>query len=157
VDCPTCGRSVGVPQKDGQAERVGRPSLNHEDSQLAEALREVAAIAQSSEIALPQIPPERHRGTDARETREVHAPPPMVIPADPLAPARPIEQQPMPGPAGFIQPEAFNDDSAEDDEETYYERVPFKSLESLTTAEPVPAAERFAAGKIELRATALDQ
>ena len=137
VDCPTCGRSVGVPQKDGQAERVGRPSLNHEDSQLAEALREVAAIAQSSEIAMPQIPPERRPAADARETREVHAPPPKVVPAAPLAPARPIE----PEPGGFIQPEALNDDSADDDEETFYERVPFKSLESLTTAEPVPAAD----------------
>ena len=91
VDCPTCGRSVKVPQKDGQAERVGTPALDHADSQLAQALNEVAAIAQSSSVALPEIPSRYRQSGDVRETREVHAPPPKVVPAAPQPPAERIE------------------------------------------------------------------
>ncbi len=111
VDCPTCGRSVKVPPKDGEAERVGAPSLDHADSQLAEALNEVAAIAESSGLALPQRPPRHQRSSDAHETREVHAPPPSVIPAAPQPPAERVE------PA--------------EDEETLYTNAALEELASL--------------------------
>lgn len=135
VDCPTCGRSVGVPQKDGQAERVDSPSLNHEDSELAEALREVAAIAQSSDVAVPRKPPESRRDSDARETREVYAPPPQVVPAEPLSPAKPIEPQPQPSPEQ-AEPEDFPDRApTEDADETLAENAPLEKLATLAEAE----------------------
>jgi len=135
VDCPTCGRSVGVPQKDGQAERVDSPSLNHNDSELAEALREVAAIAQSSDVAVPQKPPESRHDSDARETREVYAPPPQVVPADPLSPAKPIEPDPQPSPE-LAEPEDFPDRDATDDADaTLAENAPLSKLAALADEE----------------------
>lgn len=125
VDCPTCGRSVGVPHKDGNAERVGRPSLNHDDSQLADALREVAAIARSSELAIPQPPPISH-STDARETREVDAPPPKIIPTAPLPPAQPIDSH-----SPVRQPQAYTEKYADDFPETYSANGP-SPLDHLT-------------------------
>ncbi|MCA9071658.1 MAG: hypothetical protein KDA84_22180, partial [Planctomycetaceae bacterium] len=120
VDCPTCGRSVGVPHKDGTAERVGRPSLNHDDSQLADALREVAAIARSSETALPHPPPFTH-STDARETREVDSPPPKIIPTSPLPPAEPLNAAPVPH---NLERPSYGDDYADESQDTYYATGP---------------------------------
>jgi hypothetical protein len=137
VDCPACGRSVGVPKKDGEkAERVGRPSLNHQDSQLAEALREVAAIAQSSDMAIPQLPPVFDRPTDARETREVNAPPPRIIPAEPLPPVRHLDPPPPPK----LSPAALEDPNADySEEETAFDtRLPLEQL-ALLAEPPEPA------------------
>ncbi len=128
VDCPTCGRSVKVPQKDGQAERVGVPALDHEDSQLAKALNEVAAIAQSSSVALPELPPRYQRSGDVRETREVHAPPPKVIPADPQPPAEPIEPPSEP--------------PVDEDEETLCAHSALAELATLAQSESPDAPSR---------------
>lgn len=140
VDCPTCGRSVGVPQKDGQAERVDSPSLNHDDSELAEALREVAAIAQSSHVPTSRKPPESRHNSDARETREVYAPPPQVVPAKPLSPAKPIEPEPQPSPE-LAEPEDFpNRDFAENADATLAENAPLSKLATLADGEPNQSA-----------------
>lgn len=135
VDCPACGRSVGVPRKEGEkAERVGRPSLDHEDSQLADALREVAAIAQSSDMALPQLPPALERPTDARETREVNVPPPRIIPTAPLPPIKHFDPPPPPKLAPVATAEPYADYS---EEETAFDtRLPLEQLASLATVEP---------------------
>jgi hypothetical protein len=118
---------------------VGRPSLNHDDSQLAEALREVAAIAQSSEMAIPQLPL-FDRTSDARETREVHAPPPKVIPAEPLPPAERLEP-PLPPKLHPSARSARVDSPETSDEETLYSRGPLEQLASLAgMEEPEPSA-----------------
>jgi hypothetical protein len=142
VDCPTCGRSMGVPLKDGQAERVGRPSLNHEDSQLAEALREVAAIAHSSERAIPQLPPHFDRDSDVRETREVHMPPPKVIPAEPLPPAERLDPPSQPMSHTSIPSGGGEADFAADTaEETLFSQVPLEHLASLARMEQAEAGD----------------
>lgn len=128
VDCPTCGRSVGVPHEDGTAERVGRPSLNHDDSQLADALREVAAIAGSSEMAIPQPPPASDHSSDARETREVDSLPPQVVPTSPLPPVEPISVDSLPD---MQQPNTKGNYSADASQETYYSQGP-SPLDHLT-------------------------
>jgi hypothetical protein len=146
VDCPACGRSVGVPKKEGEkAERVGRPSLNHDDSQLAEALREVAAIAQSSDMAIPQLPPSFEHVSDGRETREVNVPPPRIIPSAPLPPIKHFDPPPpprlVPGPA-----DPYADYS---DEETAFDtRLPLEELASLAKAEPAPLPLPSAYGQV---------
>src|SRR5687768_9142681 len=138
VDCPACGRSVGVPRKDGEkAERVGRPSLDHEDSQLAEALREVAAIAHSSDMAIPQLPPTYERTSDGRETREVNAPPPRVIPSAPLPPIKHFDPPPPPK---LAPADPYADYS---EEETAFDaKLPLEQLASLAKveAEPFPSS-----------------
>lgn len=135
VDCPACGRSVGVPKKDGEkAERVGRPSLNHDDSQLAEALREVAAIAQSSDMAIPQLPPPGafERASDARETREVNVPPPRIVPSAPLPPIKHFDPPPPPK---LVEP-AVDPYADYSEEETAFDtRLPLEQLASLAKTE----------------------
>lgn len=136
VDCPACGRSVGVPKKDGdKAERVGRPALDHQDSQLAEALREVAAIAQSSDMAIPQLPPMFDHANEGRETREVNVPPPRIIPTAPLPPIKHFD--PPPAPKLVELPEDPYADYSE--EETAFDtRLPLEQLASLAKTEAYP-------------------
>ncbi len=45
VDCPTCGRSIRVPELDGSAAPVPEPELDGADAHLARALDELAALA----------------------------------------------------------------------------------------------------------------
>ena len=133
---------MGVPLKDGEAQRVGRPSLNHDDAQLAEALREVAAIARSSERAIPQLPPVFDRTGDARETREVHMPPPKAISADPLPPAERIDP-PKPKSHPALPPvDAEADFQADTAEETLFSHVPLEHLASLARLEDPEEDER---------------
>ena len=46
VDCPTCGRTVRVPNLDGRAEPVSAPGMNLNDSSLVQALDALAMIGQ---------------------------------------------------------------------------------------------------------------
>src|SRR6185436_14271417 len=45
VDCPTCGRSIRVPQLDGTLQPIPQPELNLQDAHLARALDELARLA----------------------------------------------------------------------------------------------------------------
>ncbi|MBS0203682.1 MAG: hypothetical protein JSS49_12325 [Planctomycetes bacterium] len=45
VDCPTCGRSIRVPQLDGSLQPLPEPELNLQDAQLARALDELARLS----------------------------------------------------------------------------------------------------------------
>lgn len=45
VDCPTCGRSIRVPQLDGSLQPLPEPELNLQDAHLARALDELACLA----------------------------------------------------------------------------------------------------------------
>ena len=48
VDCPTCGRSIRVPQRSGKAKAVtAKPKLDLEDDALSAALDELVALGQS--------------------------------------------------------------------------------------------------------------
>ena len=46
-DCPTCGRTLRVPQLDGRSDPVPRPALNLNDPSLVSALDELAMIGQA--------------------------------------------------------------------------------------------------------------
>ena len=46
VDCPTCGRSVRVPQLDGQVEPLPAPAMDMDDSSLVNALDALARIGE---------------------------------------------------------------------------------------------------------------
>ena len=47
VDCPTCGRSIRVPQLDGSLQPLPVPELNLQDAHLARALDELARLGLS--------------------------------------------------------------------------------------------------------------
>jgi hypothetical protein len=49
VDCPTCGRTIRIPDLDGTVRPLPKPSLDLHDSSLARALDELALIGASSE------------------------------------------------------------------------------------------------------------
>lgn len=62
VDCPTCGRQLRVPGPDKQLAPIPDPQLDLGDAQLAEALRELAAIPEGSDEGLADTPaPEARR------------------------------------------------------------------------------------------------
>jgi hypothetical protein len=47
VDCPTCGRSIRVPQLDGSLQPLPPPELNLQDAHLSRALDELAKLGES--------------------------------------------------------------------------------------------------------------
>jgi len=49
VDCPTCGRTIRIPELDGTVRPLPKPSLDLQDSSLARALDELASIGTNSE------------------------------------------------------------------------------------------------------------
>ena len=105
-DCPTCGRTIRVPNLDGTVQPLPKPGLNLQDSKLANALAELADIgkpvdtheepAASSRDSLPQeiVPHRRAEPIDL---------PPMRVP-------KPIQVGPRP-PAPIVPAAARNDSS----------------------------------------------
>lgn len=53
VDCPTCGRTIRVPELDGSVVPVPAPGLNSADEHLGRALDELAALAQVDLVSAP--------------------------------------------------------------------------------------------------------
>ncbi len=51
VDCPTCGRSIKVPQRDGQADDVSRPQMNFHDPEIADAMAEIQSLADPKPVS----------------------------------------------------------------------------------------------------------
>lgn len=98
VDCPTCGRTIRVPDPEGKRLPLPDLKLNLKDSKLANALDELARLSEARpgpnepESAVAVV-----EGDDAA-ARNVAAPlPPQVIPApipvEPLVVAKPIPLQ----------------------------------------------------------------
>lgn len=63
-DCPTCGRTIRVPDLDGKVKPLPKPGLNLEDSRLASALNELASIDR------PDAASERAQSGDGPRVRE---------------------------------------------------------------------------------------
>lgn len=87
VDCPTCGRSIRVPELDGMVAPVPSPELNLRDAKLARALEELAHwnAPQSGPVA-----------SESEEEEELPQPIVEPIPIEvPVAP-EPVLVQPPP-------------------------------------------------------------
>lgn len=129
VDCPTCGRTIRVPDLDGTIRPLPKPGLDMQDSSLAKALNEIAAIggepvgaddddaeqfdsaAVSDSDDMEQFesaPPE----DDVTERKAPPAAGPEVVELDPLPPPEPIELAPAAAQRRELPPSAdFDDDS----------------------------------------------
>lgn len=55
VDCPTCGRSIKVPRRDGQAEDVDRPQMNFHDPKIADAMAELQSLGNPSPVTKDDV------------------------------------------------------------------------------------------------------
>lgn len=84
VDCPTCGRTIRVPELDGSLAPVPAPGLNSDDEHLARALDELGALAQIDLQALPAA--EDLEEPDDEIPQPLPEPVPMEIPI-PITPA----------------------------------------------------------------------
>lgn len=84
VDCPTCGRSIRVPELDGRVAPLPAPGLNTEDSHLARALDELAALAQVNlsepVVATDLEEPDEEIPQPLPEPVPVEIPVPMTVP-----------------------------------------------------------------------------
>lgn len=84
VDCPTCGRTIRVPDPEGNVEPLPEPKLNLQDSRLANALNELAALGRGdtfepeSAVAVADV------------EHETPKPPTAAIAPAPLAPPVPV-------------------------------------------------------------------
>lgn len=83
VDCPTCGRSIRVPGLDGVAAPLPSPELDREDSHLARALDELAALADA-----PVNRPVFAEPVDVNEDAEIPQPLPEPEPVELPMPVR---------------------------------------------------------------------
>lgn len=111
VDCPTCGRSIRVPQQNGKAKAVtAKPRIDLEDQDLSAALDELVALGQIDPAPVtrlgqpsngePELPEaSTHQPPIMQQTRpdpsipeptraSVPTPPPEPIPLAPLPPVQ---------------------------------------------------------------------
>lgn len=102
VDCPTCGRSIRVPQLDGSLQPLPAPELNLQDAHLARALDELARLGMSD--SHPVVKP-AEPGDDFDDDAENEMPQLIVEPI-------PIEV-PIPPTPIAINPPAQDDDDDE--------------------------------------------
>jgi hypothetical protein len=93
VDCPTCGRTIRVPELDGTIKPLPKPGLNTKDSELARALDELASIGESEAPPESKIPSESPAAPEPRRKpvlRSVEiAPLPAPVPIEVSAPPPP--------------------------------------------------------------------
>lgn len=84
VDCPTCGRTIRVPDPEGHVQPLPELKLNLKDSKLATALEELAMFGQGASEAEPE-------SAVAVAEGEANSPKPPVVPAAPV----PIRVEPV--------------------------------------------------------------
>lgn len=91
VDCPSCGRTVRVPNLDGRVDPVSAPEFDLQDSALAKALDQLAMIGQlpADEVAFEVAPEELSPPAPTSSAPPVPAPQPIIA-AAPL-PAQIVE------------------------------------------------------------------
>ena len=88
VDCPTCGRAIRVPKLDGRVDPIPQPQLNLQDSQLANALDELASIGEVSVIDDDEGEIDNILNRETREADSMEpAPLPEPVAIDPPLPA----------------------------------------------------------------------
>ena len=94
VDCPTCGRTVRVPELNGTRAPIPKPALDLQDSQLAGALDELARIGDLDDVAAdapaPPPAPEVLAPVPAPVPVPIQLPEPDAVPAPP--PSAPAPQ-----------------------------------------------------------------
>lgn len=90
VDCPTCGRSIRVPDEQGRVKPIPQPRLDLRDRELAQALEELGSIGKQSPDAAETAPP--------REVVQVvePAPAPVAIALPDPVPVAPRPALPVP-------------------------------------------------------------
>jgi hypothetical protein len=97
TDCPTCGRTIRVPQLDGKTAPLPKPEMNHGDSGLAKALNALASLGDGA-AAVAEVEP-----VPAKAVAIVLAPAPALEPIPvpvPLPPEPPVR----PAVAGISHP-----------------------------------------------------
>lgn len=104
VDCPTCGRTIRVPDPEGKVEPLPEPKLNLQDSRLANALNELAALGRGesfepeSAVAVDEVAQETPKPpTVATAPAPISPPAPVAAPAPVPVPIR-VEPPPPPKP-----------------------------------------------------------
>ncbi len=80
VDCPSCGRSIRVPNLDGTVAPLPRPSLNLSDSSLASALEQLATL-DAAEVSAPSA---ERSPPAAVQSAIATAPPVIALPVAPV-------------------------------------------------------------------------
>jgi hypothetical protein len=104
TDCPTCGRTIRVPELDGSIKPLPKAELNLKDSELAHALDALARIGDASRAveadATERAPAHESAAAVAvqprREAVPVPLPEPVVI--APVLPPEPVAADPRPVP-----------------------------------------------------------
>ncbi|TXT22060.1 MAG: Uncharacterized protein FD138_3780, partial [Planctomycetota bacterium] len=92
VDCPTCGRTIRVPDPEGNVQPMPELKLNLKDSKLATALEELAMFGQNA----PEIEPEsavvvaEGEGNAPKLPSVASLPPPVPIRIEPVVVSKPI-------------------------------------------------------------------
>lgn len=127
VDCPTCGRSIRVPQLDGSQQPVPQPELNLQDAHLARALEELARLGSADS----QLGASQAEGADDPEEAENEIPQPILEPI-------PIEVPIPPTPIAITTP-----DPTEEPPQTAVAPVSALTadlLSELATLSPAPAS-----------------
>ncbi|WP_166824722.1 hypothetical protein [Thalassoroseus pseudoceratinae] len=91
VDCPTCGRSIEVPQRDGQAKDARRPQMNFRDPAVAKAMREIQLLG--DDIAKPKTDSSRESSSEMESAVESM---PIMLSEPEVAPPPALEIAPAP-------------------------------------------------------------
>lgn len=94
VDCPTCGRTIRVPDPEGNVQPLPELKLNLKDSKLATALEELAMFGQNTPENEPESAVAVEEGVD-NAPKSPNAPPvvppaPVPIRVEPVIAAKPI-------------------------------------------------------------------
>ncbi len=94
VDCPSCGRTIRVPELDGTVKPIPQPGLKLDDSRLKNALDEIASIGDVDHDA--KIPDEA--SVDDRDSKRgpVTLDEPEAIELPPLEASEPVAPGPLP-------------------------------------------------------------
>lgn len=95
-DCPTCGRSLRVPELDGRKDPLPPPELDYADSRLAGALNELAQIG----VATDEDEAAGDEPDQTPQKAEIITPEPLAEPIVMEAPAVESRGEPQPPPGG---------------------------------------------------------
>ncbi len=89
VDCPTCGRSIRVPNLDGSVAPLPKPALDLKDDALANALEQLASIqaAATAESPTASAAPITQAPLQKIEPLPAAAPAPVIVQPSPSDPA----------------------------------------------------------------------
>lgn len=97
VDCPTCGRTIRVPELDGSVAPLPPPEIDSDDSHLARALDELAALAQIEHLTPVAVQDEAEPDDESPqplpEPVPVEIPVPVTVPSVVLPAVASVEAQ----------------------------------------------------------------